>query len=475
MQAHISSPTDLRTGAQSIVSRATLHPQPGQRWTRDGLVRHVREVSGGRVAWDVEGVRGGAGASSVELWSRWAKHAVTAPPRGQTDSAPAEAAPGPVAESEPANVTTAPIELCERDAAALRAVLAVVGPDGWARPRAVGALLDNSGLSRSTFQRAAANLVAMGVLDVDAGDRATKRATAFRPTELAHEIARGLVGGLARASCGLVRGLALRESDKKLGYKNKDSHSLSSEASPELAHGLVGGLARASSSGLVGGLVPAGQITVPLPADPAHAARVLRAIADALSEPVSHASRTDLAPVSHVVAAPPVDLPPVSPPTSPRNTPTVDHRASLGRVLEVWAYELQLPASRSTGCEQTWAGLHADGMAPPKVEAVIAGLKREAPKWHAKAAEEKRKGENTDPWRWTPKLRNWLSARSWEAGPDPAPRDGPAPKPELSGEAKARIEELRKKAETHERVGDHAMARDYRRQVDQIKQTGRIP
>lgn len=453
------------------MTRAALHPQPGQRWTRDGLVRHVREVSGGRVAWDVEGVRGGAGASSVELWSRWARHAFAAPPRGQTESAPAEAAPWPVDASEPANVTTAPIELSERDAAALRAVLALVGPDGWARPRAVGAYLDNSGLSRSTFQRAVTSLVTIGVLEVESGDRASQRVTAFRPTDLA----RGLGSGLGRASCGLGSGLALRERDKSVEDKDKDSHTLSSEASPELARGPVGGLARASSSGLVGGLVHAGQITVPLPSDPAHAARVLRAIADALSGPVSHASRTDLAPVSHVVAAPPVPMPEVGPPTGPRNSPTVDHRASLGRVLEVWAYELQLPASRSTGCEQTWAGLHADGQAPPKVEAVIAGLKREATKWHAKAAEEKRKGETADPWRWTPKLRNWLAARSWEAGPDPAPRDGPAPKPELSGEAKARIEELRKKAETHERVGDHAMARDYRRQVDQIKQTGRIP
>lgn len=436
----------------------------------------VVAVDGDSVSYECSGRRHTVSAST------WKRNVEARSLRKIDAEPPAE----PVAASQPASAAREWPALSARDAAALAAVHDLAGPDGWARPRCTGVYLDRSGLSRTSWRRAVESLEQLGAVEVETVSAALGRPSQIRPLmprpTLATTLASGQGGqggwpGLARGG-----GQALRESDKSFEEKNKDTHTLSPVPWPPLASGKGGGHGVARVGGQGGW---PGCLTVPLPEDAAASARVLRAVADAL-EAISHGSRTDLAPVSHDPAPAPVGPPvvvapvapqPLPPVAAPRPTPATvtDHRATLGRVVEVWTYELQLPASRATGCESTWASLHSDGRPVPTVEAVVAALKREAPKWHSKASEEKRKGE-TDPWKWTPKLRNWLASRSWEAGPDPVPRDGGAvPKVELGPEAKARIEELRKKAETHERIGDHAMARDYRRQVDQIKATGRIP
>lgn len=105
---------------------------------------------------------------------------------------------------------------------------------------------------------------------------------------------------------------------------------------------------------------------------------------------------------------------------------------------------------------------------------MLKGLARDAKEFHARASEAKAEGK-ANPWQFVPQLGNWLSKKPWEAGEDPAPRDGGPPKgPVLSREAKEVLSELRRKQDIHRRAGDKPGEADYRKQADELERTGVI-
>jgi hypothetical protein len=144
------------------------------------------------------------------------------------------------------------------------------------------------------------------------------------------------------------------------------------------------------------------------------------------------------------------------------------------QLREAWLTECGLPASKCSALDSNAYMTLAALPGAPRIDALLSVLRREAPKWHAGAAEARAKGD-PDPWAKTcPSVRTWLAKRPWELAADPVPRApgerAPAPKHVLDW-----VEQTRLKADRATRQGDHALATDYRRQIDRAMATGAIP
>lgn len=186
-----------------------------------------------------------------------------------------------------------------------------------------------------------------------------------------------------------------------------------------------------------------------------------------------------------VVAAPapalePLPSAPAAPAPTMTTTPATPARpqdsahVAWAQLREAWLTECGLPASKCTALDsQAFLTLNAMPGAP-RIDALLSVLRREAPKWHAGAADARSKGD-PDPWAKTcPSVRTWLAKRPWELAADPVPR-APGERPKAPPEVLAYVEDLRRKADRAQRVGDHALATDYRRQIDRALTTGAIP
>ena len=215
--------------------------------------------------------------------------------------------------------------------------------------------------------------------------------------------------------------------------------------------------------------VDRGHLLVPLPADPQHAARLLAAVSAALASahecsiglniraeaPTPHAE-----PVAASVEAPATVRPPDG------------SHAAWARLREAWLNECGLPSSKCSALDnRAWLDLCSRPDAP-RIEPLLAVLRREAPKWHERAGKAKNAGE-LDPWASVPSVRTWLQKRPWELAPDPSPRAA-GERPPVPAAVLEHVEELRRKAATASNRGDHALAQDYRRQVDRALTTGAV-
>lgn len=402
------------------------------------------------------------------------------------------------------------VAISTRDATVLRVVGDLAGPDGWAKPRARGQLLDASGLSRTSWQRAVAALVDGGLLE----SSMPEGCATFRSTPNHYRLTPEGVAALAAAGPRepSPRPAPVTRAATRVTVGRGPGH----ESGPPLRETLTPGesktksLTLSSSSGGPGrdpghgGPRPAGHgdlghdagLWLSMPEDSEARADLLQVLADfyrrcrAAKLPQSAPAPTPepVAKPEPAPAAPATTPPPVAQPAPAhaalnpwRGGPPFEHappaaleakrHAALGRIREAWQHELGLPTKHLVGAEREWAHLHAGPGPGPELDAVLAGLRRESPAWHSRAVEQKAKGQG-DPWRFVPRLGTWLGGRGWEAQPDPAPRaTTPA---ELPTEVREEIRRLVTKAEAAERRGDADLGKTYRDQIKRIRETGRV-
>ena len=153
--------------------------------------------------------------------------------------------------------------------------------------------------------------------------------------------------------------------------------------------------------------------------------------------------------------------------------PSDGSHATWARLREAWLNECGLPSSKCSALDnRAWLDLCSRPDAP-KIDALLAVLRREGPKWHERAAKAKHAGE-LDPWASVPSVRTWLQKRPWELAPDPAPRSA-GERPKLAADVAAYVEDMRAKANAAALRSDPGLAADYRRRIARAMETGAVP